>query len=166
MMFDYIQKELQKRYPDRLAEGRRWIFNVAGGAMGQLTVLYCSPKEYLIFFGTPIGTEGFSGRFKHADVYDIMLEGEMQTYTEGEFTPHTFLPGETALLAKGTGKGYRIKDHAFMLEYMRGNILPAMKFGIWSSTANNTLDWHSAWNQIHDCGKIALREIFGDHPKH
>ncbi|MBI3544028.1 MAG: hypothetical protein HY075_12220 [Deltaproteobacteria bacterium] len=159
-MFKVVHDELLKRYPGHLAETRRWIFNVAGGAMGQLTVLYCSPREYLIFFGTPIGTEGFSGRFKQADVYDFTIDGEMQTYAEGEFTRHVFGPGSAAKLARGTGKGYKIPDHAWMLEYMRGNIIPSLNFGIWAPTVNVTLDWHSAWNQIHDCGKIALKEIF------
>jgi hypothetical protein len=160
-MFDVVQNELIAKYGDHIAPERRWIFNVAGGAMGQLTVLYCSLHEYLIFFGTPIGTNGFSGRYSGMDVFDFMMDGNMQAYTEGQATADNFNPGQYSHLEKGQGKGYVIRDHGWMLEYSRGSILPSLNFGVWTPTRYNTLDWHSAWNQIHDCGKIMLHETFG-----
>jgi C-8 sterol isomerase len=162
-MFEIVQNELIARYGDHIAPDRRWIFNVAGGAMGQLTVLFCSLHEYLIFFGTPIGTNGFSGRYAGMDVYDFMMDGTMSTYTEGQFTPEITQPGQYAHLPRGQGKGYKVSDHSWMLEYSRGSILPSLNFGVWTPTAYNTLDWHSAWNQIHDCGKLLLHEAFGHH---
>ena len=51
------------------------MFNKAGGVMGVMTLLHTSITEYIIIFGTDIGSEGFSGRFLAND-YFILLEGE------------------------------------------------------------------------------------------
>lgn len=75
--FDAITRKLAERYPRWVDAGpRRWILNNAGGAMGQLTLLHCSITEHLLFFGSPIGTEGHSGRYA-TEVWDWVFDGEM-----------------------------------------------------------------------------------------
>ena len=62
-LFDAVSDGLQARYPGRIRRELRWIVTNAGGGMGMLSLLYASLSEYLIFFGTPLGTEGYSGRY-------------------------------------------------------------------------------------------------------
>src|SRR3712207_4612995 len=96
--FDNVTTALAARYPHKLRKGpRRWILNNAGGAMGQIALLYCSLDEYLLLFGSPIGTEGHSGRYM-TEVYDWVLDGEMWCYIEGETQRTVYLPGSCAHL--------------------------------------------------------------------
>ncbi len=156
-MFKTIQEELNRRHPGRIRMERRWIFNTACGAMGQLTLLYGSLTEYLIFFGTPIGTEGHSGRYS-SDVYDFMIDGEMLTYYEGDFVPTVFKPGDKALLKRGSSKGYCVKDHAWMLEYATGPIPLMLPTGLADNFFSN-LDFKSVFVLMWDYGKLVVREL-------
>ena len=101
-MFRQVIEELAERYPGHIETKQRWIFNNAGGAMGAMTLLHCSLKEYIILFGSPIGTEGHSGRYA-TEVHDFMLEGEMWCYHEGEFERTVYKPGDAAYLENVTG---------------------------------------------------------------
>jgi C-8 sterol isomerase len=72
------------------------MFNLAAGATGMMTVLHGSLSEYLLLFGSPIGTEAFSGRYR-LDIWDWVIAGEMWTYTEETYQQKTVtLPGEGA----------------------------------------------------------------------
>jgi len=157
-MFDAVTSELDRKYPGLIEKKQDWIFNNAGGAMGVLTILYASLSEYLIFFGTPIGTEGHSGRYS-ADVYDFVIDGEMWCYTEGQFERVTFKPGDAAHLGKSAAKGYCIKDHAWMLEYSRGCIPLMLPFGL-ADSFWSTLDGRSIRRVIGNYGRLCIRNMF------
>lgn len=136
---DAVTRALAEAYPGRIiTEPRQWVFNNAGGAMGQMCLLYASLREYLILFGTPIGTEGHSGRYG-AEVYDFIVDGEVWCYLMGETARSTYRAGEFCYLGGGLAKGYRIPDHAWMIEYARGNILGMLPFGL-ADTVTSTLD--------------------------
>lgn len=53
-----VVRQLREQYPSHVLPNARWMFNNAGGAMGSMFVLHCSLVEYVIIFGTPLGTEG------------------------------------------------------------------------------------------------------------
>jgi len=118
--------ELAVTYPGHIERGREWVFNLAGGATGIMDVLHGSMTEYMIIFGSPIGTEAFSGRYP-LDIHDFVLSGTMYTYTEDN--PGDALvsgPGDRALLRRGQVKGFRLDPGCWMLEYGRGFVPGAL----------------------------------------
>ena len=55
-MFDAIAEAMAERYPGRLDFHQPWIFSNAGGAMIQMKLYYASIYEYVMIWGTPIGS--------------------------------------------------------------------------------------------------------------
>ncbi len=137
-MFRVVGQELVEAYPGHVRPELDWIVNNAGGAMGQIALLHASLSEYLLFFGTPIGTEGHSGRYA-TEVYDFVMAGEMWCYHEGETERSVYRPGDAAYLGRSVIKGYRIPDFSWMLEYARGPIPTMLPFGL-ADTITSTLD--------------------------
>jgi C-8 sterol isomerase len=156
--FDAMHRELLQRYPGRIADNYRFIINQAGGALGQVAILYASTNEYLIFFGSPIANGGHSGRY-NAEFWDIMIDGEMQTFIEGEVERHVYRPGDMAYLPRHQAKGYRIPDHGWMLEYSRGNMVELFPFGVIAPAMFVTLDWTAAYAQISDFAKLVFKNL-------
>lgn len=48
---------------------------MAGGFMGQVCILHASLSEYVLLFGTSMGTDGHSGRY-WAEITDYLVSGE------------------------------------------------------------------------------------------
>lgn len=140
-LVDGLVGALAERWPRHIRTRDEWILNNAGGAMGQMRVLHASITEYLIIFGSPIGTEGHSGRFA-ADDWFIILDGEQWAYEEGALEREVYRPGDVHHLRRGVAKGYRMPDRCFALEYARGFIPGMLPFGF-ADALTSTMDMRS-----------------------
>lgn len=154
--FRTITRALAERYPGRICEEQEWVFSNAGGVMGQFTVLYASLTEYVIFFGSPIGSSGHSGRYRFVKDWAFVLDGEMWYFEQGQIGRNTYRDGDEIVLNSGNAKGYRIVDHAWILEYARGPIITMLPFGL-ADAFFSTLDFRTI---------LRTFRLYGKHVRH
>ncbi|KIG16760.1 hypothetical protein DB30_04104 [Enhygromyxa salina] len=157
VMVDQIAEQLEREYPGHIRDDREWVLNNAGGAMGMMTVLHASITEYVIIFGSPIGTEGHTGRF-WAEDYFFILEGEQWAYSETSPVKEIYRPGDLHVLPKGVAQGYRMPDRCFALEYARGFIPAMLPFGL-ADTMFGTLDWRTFGRTLSKYGASSIKEL-------
>lgn len=141
-MLPAITRDLAERYPGLIDTEPDWFFSVAGGVMGQLTVLYASTREYVTFFGSPSGGEGHTGRYRFVEDYAVVLDGELWYYGEGDLQRREYRPGDVVHLPRGEARGFRMVDRGWILEYARGAIPTMLPFAV-ADTLFSTLDVRS-----------------------
>ena len=154
---ELLVERLAAQYPGHIDRRQEWIFNNAGGAMGMMRVLHASITEYLILFGSPIGTEGHTGRFL-CDDYFYILEGEQWAYSEGDLERTVYRPGDVHHLPLGHARGYRMPDRCFALEYARGAIPLMLPFGF-ADAFSSTLDMPTLGKTIRAYTRCVLSEL-------
>lgn len=154
---DAVVMALSQRYPHHIETTVPWIFSNAGGAMGQIKLLYCSLSEYLLLFDTPIGTEGHSGRYS-AEVYDFVLDGEFWCFETGDLERRMYGKGDVAYLGANRAKGYRAPDRLLVLEYARGPIPMMLPFGLFDAIFS-TLDRETVVNTLWHYGRNVAKNI-------
>lgn len=131
--FDALIAKLSEAYPD-LVENRRqrWIMSKAGGILGKIMFLYMGPTEYLLIFGSPSATNGFTGRYHYVDLYKVILAGEYVTYDleSDQIAATVYRPGDLSHMKRGEARGLEITAGSWHLEYGRGLTATAMPFAM------------------------------------
>jgi C-8 sterol isomerase len=154
-MLDRIGDALAARYPGAISQDMPWVFNNAGGAMIQVKFLYASLNEYILLFGTPVGTEGHSGRHP-AEFYDTVLDGEALYYREGELERTVYGTGDRIFVGRGQGAGFRIPDRVWMIEYARGALGLLLPFGL-ADSLSSTLDFRTVRQTVAIYRRLLVR---------
>jgi C-8 sterol isomerase len=128
-MFDAFAQSLAKHYPGMLDFSQPWVYSIAGGAMIQMKLYYASVTEYIMIWGTPIGSEGHSGRH-FTGFWDTVVDGEMWYYGEGEFERRVYKPGDRVYVGPGQARAMKFTNGVWAVEYARGFIPASVPFGI------------------------------------
>jgi len=131
-MFDVFGKAMEKRYPKTMDFSQPWIYSIAGGAMIQMKLYYASLTEYIMIWGTPIGSEGHSGRH-FTGFWDTVIDGEMWYYGEGEFEKKIYTPGSRVYVGPGQARAMNFTNGVWAVEYARGFLPFSIPFGLTSA---------------------------------
>lgn len=110
----------------------RWVGSKAGGILGKVRFLYFSPREYLVIFGSPTGTQGFSGRYKRVRIHKFLIAGQIDSYDieSNDTTVMTLRPGEHTCMEKGRARGITIHPGSWHIEYGRGAVATTLPFAM------------------------------------
>jgi hypothetical protein len=157
-MVQVLCDELRRAYPGHISGDEGWIFSITAGATGVMKILHASLSEYVLIFGTPVGTEGFSGRYR-MDIHDFQLAGEMWTYTEDRVGERVVTrAGDSTLLPRGRAKAFRLLEDGWMLEYGRGLVPMALPLALGDSVFS-CMDATTIARTLWVYGKLTTREL-------
>ena len=149
---------LKQAYPDYIDTDQEFIFSQFGSTTSMMKILHASVSEYVIIFGTPMGTRGFSGRFL-IEVWDTVVRGKMWTFTEDNpLHLVTDEPGAHAYLPWLRSKGWGLTQDGWLLEYGRGILPAALPFGI-ADAATTNLDPITVAKTLWIFGKLSAKNL-------
>ena len=156
-VIDYIVADLRRTIGSRYITAKEeWLFSNAGGTMGAVYLIHVSITEYVLVFGTPLGTEGHTG-VHWADDYFHILHGEQWAFRAGALDKEVYRVGSVHHLPKGVAKQFKMHRECWGLEYARGWIPSMMPFGL-ADIFTSTLDLSTFYHSV----RIAGREMLGN----
>lgn len=154
--FDRITDTLHAVYGEHIHPGQDWIWSNAGGIMCSMQTLHVTPWEYILFCGTAFGSAGHSGRHR-AELWDIVVHGELQTYKPDQFRPATLKAGDCSYLPRGGTNASSLGPECWLMEYARGNVPSMFPFAL-GDTLFSTLDLTDVRNTMKCSAKLMLQE--------
>jgi hypothetical protein len=152
---------LADEYPDLVDPvPGRWVGSKAGGILGKVRFLYFSPREYIVIFGSPTGTQGFSGRYKHVDIHKFLMAGRIDSYDleTDDTKTMTLMPGEHTCLEKGHARGLTIHPGSWHIEYGRGAVVTTLPFAM-VDTLLVSLEFESVRRSTVEFAKLVSRQF-------
>lgn len=155
-LLDTLVLSLRNEYGPHVSSirGDEWFVNNAGGAMGSMTILHASLSEYLIIFGSPVGTEGHTG-WHFAEDFFTILRGEQWASSPGELERKIYRPGDQNFHCRYKVGQYRLLEDTWALELAQGWIPTMMAFGLWD-IFTSTLDLETLWRTCYFTGRHML----------
>ncbi|CCJ28545.1 unnamed protein product [Pneumocystis jirovecii] len=158
-LMDYLAESIRKEYGDSVLplDHSKWFFNNAGNAMGSMVLLHLSISEYLIFFGTAVGTEGHSGVHLSNDYFTILV-GEQKISAPGQLKPTIYKPGMQNYLPRMRRVQYSMPGECWALELAQGWIPLMFPFGF-IETFFSTLDFGNLWTTLYYASKAMFKSF-------
>ena len=107
---DAFADAMETEYPGVLDRSQPWLEgDRLGGAMIEMKLYDASLDEYVMVWGTPIGSEGHSGRHR-VGFWDTVIDGETWYFAEGEFEKRVYKPGDRIYVGPGQACGMNFTD--------------------------------------------------------
>ena len=156
-MFEVFADAMEQHYPGVLDRTQPWLYSIAGGAMIQMKLYFASLYEYIMIWGTPIGSEGHSGRHR-VGFWDTVIDGEAWYYGEGQFEKSIYKSGDRIYVGPGQARAMNFTDGVWAVEYARGLLPLSMPFGL-ADELVSTLDFKTAAQTLSLYTDLAMQNL-------